>query len=61
MSVFIKITDKNQREHYLNTSYIRKFRYSNEKKCTILETVDDKMYITATPEEIIDMINLAKG
>lgn len=67
MKGFIKITDTNQKDHYLNTHYIIKFTpiYGDSIGATriyVFENQEDtlrKITTTTTPEEVLDMINLA--
>lgn len=69
MKGFIKIVDVNEKEHYLNTHYIIKFTpiYENSTGATriyVFENQEDtlrKIITAATPEEVLDMINLARS
>ena len=65
MKGFIKITDINQNEHYLNINYIMKFSPLNEDydgKTMLYVSGNDKItriQTNTTSEEIVDMIDLA--
>lgn len=66
MKGFIKITDMHDQEHYLNINHIIKFNPLNEDYDgnTIIYLAGGDRVVTiqtsATPEEVIDMIDLAK-
>jgi len=67
MKGFIKITDVNNQEHYLNIDYIAKFSSTSEGHegkafIWLVGTQSATIYQTdSTPEEIVDMIELAKS
>lgn len=64
MKGFIKITDLNDRDHYLNIAYILKFvpvinANANASIYIVGLEKTSKLYTMTTVEEIIDMIELA--
>jgi len=67
MKKFIKITDTNNHEHYLNVDYILKFHPLNEKYNgnTMIFLGGGEKVVTiqtsTTCEEIIDMIELTNN
>lgn len=67
MKGFIKITDVNKQDHYLNVDYLVKFSPTSEGHdgktfIWIVGTQSPTIFQTdSTPEEIADMIDLAKS
>lgn len=65
MKGFIKITDVNDQEHYLNITHVIKFNPLNEDYDgnTIIYLAGGDRVVTiqtsTTPEEVVDMIDLA--